>query len=123
MADHVGDDFAVGRRAEDVTERLQPGLQLGVIFNDSVVDDDHLAVAAHMRVRVDVGCFAVSRPASVADSSRAVDRVGFDEPAQFVDSALTFPDADFTIVLNGNSGAVVTTIFKPPQAFQQKIRG
>jgi hypothetical protein len=57
----VRDDLGVGLRLEDVPLRLQLVLQLEVVLDDAVVDDDDLAGAVAVRVRVLFG-----RPPCVA---------------------------------------------------------
>ena len=71
--DEVGDDFGVGFGDELVAFALQLFLQLEIIFDDAVVDDDDLAGAVAMRVRVFFGGTAVRGPAGVADAVGAVD--------------------------------------------------
>ncbi len=122
MADHVGDDFTVGRRSKYVADRLKLFFQFGVIFDDAVVHDDDFAISAHMRMRVEIGRFAVRRPSRVTDAGRTVERVGGHKAVQFFDAAFSFANSDFAVVLNGDSRTVVSAIFKTPQALQQKFR-
>ena len=67
----MGDHFAVGRRAKAVAFALQAGLERAEVFDDAVVDDRHDAVAADVRMGVDVGGRAVRGPAGVADADVA----------------------------------------------------
>ena len=64
--EQVADDFRVGLRGEGVAEGNKVALQLGVVFDDAVVDDRQPAVAIEVRVGVGVGHAAVGRPARVA---------------------------------------------------------
>ena len=50
-------------------------LQIEVVLDDAVVDDDDLAGAVAVRMRVLLGRPAVRRPARVADAVVAVDRI------------------------------------------------
>ena len=74
--DEVRDDFGVGLGDELVALPLQLLLQVEVVLDDAVVDDDDLAGAVAVRVRVLLGRPAVRRPARVADAvvARRADR-------------------------------------------------
>ena len=72
--DEVRDDFGVGFGDELVALVLELVLQLEVVLDDAVVDDDDLAGAVAVRVRVFFGRPAVRGPARVADAVVAVDR-------------------------------------------------
>ena len=66
--DEVRDDLGVGFGDEHVALPLQLLLQIEVVLDDAVVDDDDLAGAVAVRVRVLLGRPAVRRPARVADA-------------------------------------------------------
>ena len=66
--DQVRDDLGVGLGDERVALALQLVLQVEVVLDDAVVDDDDLAGAVAVRVRVLLGRPAVRRPARVADA-------------------------------------------------------
>ena len=84
--DEVRDDFGVRLGDELVALALQLLLQIEVVLDDAVVDDDDLAGAVAMRVRVLLGRPAVGRPARVADAVVAVDRIDARSPASRFDS-------------------------------------
>ena len=68
IVDKMRNGFGVGLGLELITMRFKAFAQFLVVFNDAVVNDCNLALAAEMRMRVAVGRFAVSRPAGVADA-------------------------------------------------------
>ncbi len=67
------DDFRVRLGHKFVAFALELLLQLEIIFNNSVVDDDDLAGAIAVRVRVFLGWPAVGGPTRVADAVGAFD--------------------------------------------------
>ena len=90
--DQVGDHFGVGRRAETVAFAFQPLLERAEVLDHAVVDDGHDAVAAEVRMGVDVGRRAVRGPAGVADADRCRRRVALSSSSQVVDAAGRFGD-------------------------------
>ena len=122
MRDEVRDHFRISLGTKDVPDALQLSAQGIVILDDSVVDQNNFAVAAEVRVRVDVGCFPVSRPSRVTDADRAVQRLFFEELSQLVDASDPFPDLQAAIVSDSDSRTVVASIFQPVQSFQQQFR-
>ncbi len=67
----MGDHFAVGRRLELVAFVEQPGFDRAEVFDDAVVHHGDAAVAAQVRMGVDVGSRPVRGPARVADADAA----------------------------------------------------
>ena len=80
--DQVRDDLGVGLGDEHVALPLQLVLQLEVVLDDAVVDDDDLAGAVAVRVRVLLGRASVRGPAGVADAVPAGERVGARSPVR-----------------------------------------
>jgi hypothetical protein len=66
--EQVADDFRVGIRDEYVAESDQFLLQLGVVFDDAVMDDGQPPMAVKMGVGIGVGHNAVGRPTRVTQS-------------------------------------------------------
>ena len=77
--DEVRDDLGVGLGDERVPLALQLLLQIEIVLDDAVVDDDDLAGAVAVRMRVLLGRPAVRRPARVADAVVAGERIGADD--------------------------------------------
>ena len=75
MSHQMGRHFGIRGRMKYKTEFAQSITQNRVIFNDAVVDKNDLAIAARMRVRIDVARFSVSGPTGMPDSHRTVKRV------------------------------------------------
>ena len=71
----MGDDFGVGLSAELVAFFDELFLQAHVVLNDAVVNDDDLAGAVAMGMRVFFGGTSVGGPASVSDAVGAVERL------------------------------------------------
>ena len=114
-------NLGIGTAAENVAERLQMRLERRVVLDDPVVNDDDLAIAADMRVRVDVGGLTMRRPARVSDAQRSDDRMPFQQPSQFLHSAGFLANRNLAAVDHGDPRAVVAAIFEPPQTFQQNL--
>ena len=72
--DEMGDHFRVGLRGERISVGDQFIAQLGEILDDAVVDDGD--AAGKMRMGVGFVGHAVRRPARVADTDHAVERLG-----------------------------------------------
>ena len=113
--DEVRDDFGVGLGDELVALALQLLLQIEVVLDDAVVDDDDLAGAVAVRVRVLLGRPAVCRPARVADAVVAVDRVDADHLLEVRQLAGAAPQIDRAVMHHRHARRVVAAIFEPPQ--------
>src|SRR6185437_5855414 len=70
--DEVSDDFGVGVAGKGDAVMNQFGMEFGMVFDDAVVNDSHPSAGVHMRVRVAIIRSAVSSPAGVPDSDRAL---------------------------------------------------
>ncbi len=118
----MGDDFAVGRRAEDVAFGFESLLERAKIFDHAVMSDRQDLLPAEMRMGVVVGRGAVRGPAGVADADRAGGRVigqlGFEQ----VDPAGRFDEGEFALRRDcDDARAIVAAIFEPSKSFQQKL--
>ena len=92
--DEVRDDLGVGLGDEPVALALELALQIEVVLDDAVVDDDDLAGAVAVRVRVLLGRPSVRRPARVADAVVAVERVQRDGLLEVRELAGAAPQLD-----------------------------
>jgi hypothetical protein len=102
--DEVWDDFGVGVTLEEVAVKL--GLEVGVVRDDSVVDDRNVTAAVGVGVGVGVGRLAVGRPPGVADAVGGVHVAWEGEP---VDGALLFADGEI-VADEGDACRVVAAI-------------
>ena len=73
QVDELGDGFGVGFGGEFLAVALQLGAQLGVVFDDAVMDDGDARGA--VRVGVAFGGRAMGGPARVADAGGAGERL------------------------------------------------
>ena len=116
----VWDDLGIRLRVESVAVRSEPRLEFGVVLHDAVVNDDDLAGAVRVRVRVHVGGGAVRGPPRVADALPSADRLVLNEPPEVVQFARGAPDRKVSeVVRNGKAGAVVAAVGEARQPVQQ----
>jgi hypothetical protein len=116
LLDEMGNDLGVGLSGEAVALGDELLLQRKVVLDDAVVDDDDLAGAVAVRMRVFFGGAAVSGPASVADAVGAVEWLEAD--GLFQVSQLAFCPADLqalAVAGDGDAGRVVAAVFEPAQ--------
>ena len=100
---------------------LQQGLLQGhIIFDDTVVDDGKLAAFIRMGMGVDIAGFPVGSPAGMADAHRARRFMAYDFLPQGIQPAHAFFNIDLAIVVNGDAGRVIPSVFQFAQAFHQK---
>jgi hypothetical protein len=88
--DEMGDDFGIGFRFENVAFGFELVFQGQVILDDAVMDDDDVAFAIAVRMRVLLGRPAMRGPAGMADTVAAIDRIladGLFQIAQFAGGA------------------------------------
>ena len=90
-------------------------LQIEVVLDDAVVDDDDLAGAVAVRVRVLLGRPAVRRPARVADAVVAGERVGADDLLEVRQLAGAAAQVDRAVADDRDAGRVVAAVLEPPQ--------
>ncbi len=117
--DTVRDDLRVGFRHELVAQLGQVGAQLGVIFDDAVMDDRQ-TVVRDVRVRVALGGGAVGRPTGVGNTDLAPRRLLFDgllERADLADGPQAHQVAG--AVQDGETGRIVAPILQSSQSLQE----
>ena len=117
--DEVRDDLGVGFGDELVALALQLLLQIEVVLDDAVVNDDNLAGAVAVRMRVLFGRPAVRRPARVADAVVAGDRIERDDLLEVRQLAGAAPQVDGPVVHDRDARRVVAAVLEPPQAVDQ----
>ncbi len=123
MGHQVGNRLGIGPRAKDVAQLLQLIAEGGVVLDHAVVHEDDFAVAANMRMRIDVRRRAVRGPPRMADADAPRQRSGFQRGGQGLYAPRLFPHADAPRVGNGDPGTVVAAIFEPVQTFDQDFLG
>jgi hypothetical protein len=64
----VRDDFRIGLGDETVMVFLQPGFQFKIIFDDSIMDDNDLAGAVAVRMRIFFCRASMGCPTGMTDS-------------------------------------------------------
>ena len=117
----VRDGLGIGLRFELVAMRLKAGAQLLVVFDDAVVHNGDLALAAEMRMRVAVGRLAVGRPAGVADAAGAVERclVLADFCFEVCNAAARLYDTQTVLRKCSNTGGVIAAVFQAVKTLDQ----
>ncbi len=107
--------FGVRFAGKGVAVFEQGAFQHGVVFDDAVVDQCEPAVAADVRVGVDIVGFAVGCPAGMAHANMAT-RIfiagEFDEIGDFTFFLVNVQ----TAVLQGDACAVIPAVFEPLKA-------
>src|SRR4051812_22287644 len=108
--------FGIGGRPKVVT--LKPLPEAFVVFDDAVVNHRNSAALVPVRMRIFIRRRPMRRPARVAEAELSVQWFGGQEPAEtFVDFPFSFPGQELAAAHHTEAGAVVTTIFEPPQTF------
>ncbi len=108
----MSDDLGIGFRLEDVPFGFELMFQGQVILDDAVMDDDDVAFAIAVRMRVLLSWPAMRGPAGVANAVAALDWIlanGLFQIAQLAGS--TADTQRFVIAINRNARGVVATIF------------
>ena len=114
------DGFRIRLARENMALPDQLLAQLAEILDDAIVDDGHLV--GRVRMRVVLGRPPVSRPARVAETDMALERMGgelFLEIAQLSAGAHAREPAALE---RRNPGGIVAAILKTAQRFQDVAR-
>ena len=123
---HVGaevrDDFRIRFRLEVIPFFEEFFLQFHVVFDDTVVDDGEVPLFIRMGMGIDVRRAAVCRPAGMTDAQCPYDGVSLNFFSQIDQTACFFADSDGAVMIDGDTGRVITTIFQLGQSIHQKIR-
>src|SRR5207248_522089 len=84
-----------------------------------VVDDDDLAAAILVRMRVLFRRTAVSCPSRMAEAVNAVERFGFNRLFEISQLARAAPPLDAAVAHHSDAGRVVTAVFETAQPIEQ----
>src|SRR5262249_58179529 len=115
-----GDQVGVSLGAEGRARSFQFLTQLAEILDDAVVD--HGKVLGGVGVRVAFGGPAVGRPAGVADSDGAGERLTREPSLKIAQLALGPPADELAAFQRGDAGGVVAPVFWPPERIHQQAR-
>ena len=126
ILDELGHHLGVGFRGEGHPLGQEKGLQLGVVFDDAVVDHGDPSAAAHLGVGVDVAGSAVGGPARVPHAGGAVQvRAPVELIRQHLEPSLGLVDSQRVRrpVEHRHPGGVIPPVLQAGQALQQDGSG
>src|SRR5271169_5861225 len=116
--DEMSDDFRVRLGDELVALTMELLLQLEIIFDDSIVDDDNLAGAVTVRVRILFRGAAVRGPAGVADAVGAFNGRFLNDFLEIAQLARGAADFELSVFCdNRDARGVVAAVLQLSQAF------
>lgn len=118
LFDEVDEHFGIRFAGEGVAVFEQGAFEHRVVFDNAVVDQRQAAVAAAVRVRVDIVGFAVGGPTGVTHTHVAAGIFFTGEIDQIGDLAFFLENVQVA-VLQGDACAVVAAVFKPLKASDQ----
>ena len=95
-------------------------LQAEIVFNNTIMDNDKLAAAVRMGMRVAIRRTAMCRPACVTDTYIAHRHIACQLLTQCIQTAYTFFYTDFVVFINSNAGRIITTILQLAHTVKQK---
>ena len=110
----MSNNLRVSLRAKMSSPFAERLFELQVIFDDAVVDHNHIARAVRMRVgfrRSPMSC-----PARVADADRSAHWLPVEHRFQIVQLAFATANRHLAVVQHGNARRVVTPVLKLSQA-------
>src|ERR1043166_8799897 len=94
--------------------------EVGVVFDNAVVDHSQFSRPVAMRVSVGVAGQTVGSPTGMADAQRTGHGLLFQELCQALDSAHAFAHLQRAGIQSAKTRRVVAAIFQPAQALQQQ---
>ena len=118
--DEMGDDLGVGVGGEHRAFRRELGLELAEILDDAVMHDRH--EVGHMRVGVGLDRLAMRRPARVADTGRAHQRLGPKLLLEIAQLAFGASPREMAVLDGGDASRIVTAIFETLQRVDKLLR-
>ena len=118
MRDHLG----VGLARERMAAAFQLLAQFGVVLDDAVVDDGHMAVAGDVGMRIRLGRTAVRGPARVADAAGARQAERGHQRRKPAHLAFAVHDLQLAVLLDGDARRVVAAVLEPREPFHQDVR-
>ena len=119
LFDEMGDDLGIGFGPELVSRFLQPLLQREEVLDDAVVNDDNFAAAVTVGVGVVLVRLAMRSPARMAHAKSAMERLVVQLGLEVGELPLGADDFDAAAVHDGDSRAVVASIFELLQSADQ----
>ena len=115
----VGDDFCVGFGDECVPELLELALEVQVVLDDAVMDDDDLAGAVLVGMRVLFGGPAVRGPSRVPDAVQAFERLRVDRLLEIDEFAGASTALDLSVTDDSDARRVVAAILEATKPVDQ----
>src|SRR5258706_6352619 len=119
LVDQVRDDLGVGVALEHAAVGFERGAQRAEVLDDAVAD--HRDAAGHVRVRVALGGFPVSRPAGVSDADRAGQRHLAQHALEVHELPLSANHAQLAVYEHRYAGRVVAAVLEAPQAVEDHV--
>ena len=110
VIDKIEQDFSIRITGETVAFFNQLTFNLGIIFNDAIVDHAQFPITGSMRVGVTVTWFSVSGPTGMADANIGVKVFANQGIFQVSDFALLFIYFK-AAVQKSDAGAVISPVF------------
>ena len=95
-------------------------LQVGIVLDDTVMDNGQVLGRGIMRVGIPGGRFTVGSPAGMGNTNGTTGILVVTILHKIINLALRFIDIQFTIVIQQrHAGTVITTILQSPQSLYQ----
>ena len=95
-------------------------LQAKIVFNNTVMDNDKLATAVRMGMRIAIRRTAMCCPACVTDTYIAHRHIACQFLTQCIQTAYTFFYTDTVVFINSNAGRIITAILQLAHTVKQK---
>jgi hypothetical protein len=120
LADQMGEDFGVRFRVELMPGLGKPFFYSVEILDHAIVNDGDASRLVEVRVGILVRGRAVGGPSGVANAELTGRRLGLEDTAEaFVNPAFFLACLKRRVIQHAHSGAVVTTVLKSAQPFQE----
>ena len=110
VLNEVDEDFGIGIARKSVPLRCKKRLELGVVLNDSVVNDNESAGIRRVRVCIAVRRLTVGGPTGVSDSEGRMRTLLVGNSLKSRNLSHLFEDVKATVG-QGNSGGIVSAVF------------
>ena len=119
LLDEVGHDLGIGFGSKNVAFRFQLVLQGEVVFDDTVVYDDDVAVAIAVGVGILFRRTAMGGPTGVTDAEAPGQRIGSNGIFEVVQLAFGAANLELSVIaVDRQSRRIVSPIFQPFQSIQ-----
>ena len=119
------DDFCISFGNEFVPVRLQFTFERKVVLDDAVVNNDDVASAVTMGMRILFRGAAVGCPARVADAVGAFKGMLADDFFQIAQLARSAPKFQWAVaaIADGDAGRVIAAVLQSPKPFNDDRNG